>query len=208
MEISLRQLSKRYNREWIFKELSYELKAGESYAITGANGSGKSTLLQIISGYALPSAGLIEYRIGEDEIPAEEIYRYLTVATPYMELIEDFTLQEHLLFHYKFRRIRKPHTIEDIMKSSYLYDSRNKAVKNFSSGMKQRLKLALAFYTECELTLLDEPTSNLDQQGIEWYQLRMDELLTTGTMVIIASNQKYEYEKFCTTEINIHDFKA
>ncbi|ELR71811.1 ABC transporter, ATP-binding protein [Fulvivirga imtechensis AK7] len=207
MEISLQQLAKRYNKEWIFKDLTYTFNTGKSYALVGANGSGKSTLLQILSGYRLASSGKIIYQSDRIEVPADEVFSFISIATPYMELIEEFTLYEHLNFHFKFRKRRENYSIEDIMKSCYLQQSRDKIVKNFSSGMKQRLKLALAFYTESDLVLLDEPTSNLDEQGIAWYQDKLTELLNTSATVIIASNQKYEYQDFCTAQVNIHDYK-
>lgn len=208
MDILLQNLAKRYNKEWIFKDLTFEFKAAETYAIVGANGSGKSTLLQILSGYRLPSSGLIEYRSTNSTIPADEVFRYISIATPYMELIEEFTLYEHLSFHFKFRERRSSYSLDDIIESCYLKEARDKVVKNFSSGMKQRLKLALAFYTETDLILLDEPTANLDQQGIEWYQERVGELANAKTAtIVIASNQKNEYEAFCKEMLNIHDFK-
>lgn len=207
MEVSLQNLAKRYNKEWIFKDLNYELKAGESYALVGSNGSGKSTLLQIISGYHLPSAGHITYMNQGKPVAPEDVFQYISVATPYMELIEEFTLKEHLDFHFKFRKIREGYTIDRVMESCLLSNARDKYIKNFSSGMKQRLKLALSFYTQSELVLLDEPTSNLDNQGTKWYQERVRELKKTNATILIASNQDYEYEEFCTEYIDMLKFK-
>ena len=207
MEVSLHNLAKRYNKEWIFKDLSYDLKSGNNYALVGSNGSGKSTLLQIISGYHLPSAGSIIYSKNNKTVAAEDIYQYISLSTPYMELIEDFTLFEHLQFHFKFRKLRAHLNIDKVIQNCMLENARNKYIKNFSSGMKQRLKLALSFYTESELVLLDEPTSNLDVQGIAWYQEKVRELSQTDTTVIIASNQVHEYEEFCPEKINLLKFK-
>ncbi|UII32613.1 ABC transporter ATP-binding protein [Fulvivirga ulvae] len=207
MDVSLQNLAKRYNKEWIFKGLSYELKTGESYALTGSNGSGKSTLLQIISGYHLPSAGNIIYKGQGGLIAQEEVFQHISIATPYMELIEEFTLKEHLDFHFKFRKMREGFTIDKIMESCLLLGARNKYIKNFSSGMKQRLKLALSFYTESDLVLLDEPTSNLDRQGTDWYQERMRQLRKTNATILIASNQEYEYEEFCMQYIDMLKYK-
>lgn len=208
MEVSLQNLAKRYNKEWIFKDLNYNLNAGEGYALIGSNGSGKSTLLQIISGYHLPSAGSVTYMRNGKSISPEEVFQYISISTPYMELIEEFTLKEHLVFHFKFRKIREDFTIDRIIESCLLQNARNKYIKNFSSGMKQRLKLALSFYTESELVLLDEPTSNLDNQGTQWYQDRVRELTQTNTTILIASNQNYEYEEFCPHHINLLEYKT
>lgn len=207
MEVFLQKLGKRYNKEWIFRDLDYSLTSGSSYALVGSNGSGKSTLLQIISGYHLPSSGSIKYARNGKSIAADDIFRYISVSTPYMELIEDFTLKEHLEFHFKFRKLRKEYTIDKIIENCLLENARNKFIKNFSSGMKQRLKLALSFFTESELVLLDEPTSNLDNQGTSWYQEQVRELTKTDTTLIIASNQKYEYEEHCSEYINLLKFK-
>ncbi|MEX2336358.1 MAG: ATP-binding cassette domain-containing protein [Fulvivirga sp.] len=207
MEISLQQLSKRYNKEWIFRDLNYVFKAGNTYALVGANGSGKSTLLQIISGYRLPSSGKIIYSNNGTAVAGEEIYSSVAIAAPYMELIEEFTLLEHLKFHFKFRTLRANCTLNDVMESCYLLGAKDKYIKNFSSGMKQRLKLALALYTQTDLVLLDEPTSNLDAQGVIWYHDQLKELITAKNIVIIASNQAYEYENYCSEMIDLQLYK-
>lgn len=202
--IELHQLGKRFNREVIFKELDYQFSAGRSYALTGANGSGKSTLLQIISGFSLPTDGKVSYFFNEVKIEDEQVYKHLAIATPYMEVIEEFTLRELLDFHFKFKKPKAGHTIDTIIELAYLSDAQNKFVKNFSSGMKQRLKLALAFFSSSEVILLDEPTTNLDEKGIEWYQQQLTEL--GEVLLIIASNQKAEYDK-CQDVLSVMDYK-
>ncbi|MBL3656191.1 ABC transporter ATP-binding protein [Fulvivirga sediminis] len=207
MQISVEKLGKRYINEWIFKDFNYTFEHGKGYALTGHNGSGKSTLLTILSGYHLPSEGKITYQNEGKIIDAEKAFSYFTVATPYMELIEGFTLIEHLDFHFKFRDIQKGITPQEIMEVALLEKSANKYVQNFSSGMKQRLKLALAFYTKSDYILLDEPTSNLDAQGSDWYQEEMKKVIATNRSVIIASNQPEEYKAFCPYEISLTNFK-
>lgn len=207
MDISLEQLSKRYNKEWIFRDLNYNFSTGKNYALVGANGSGKSTLLQILSGYHLATSGEILYTSGGNVISGEAIYPHIALAAPYMELIEEFTLLEHLNFHFKFRKLQQGQTFQAVMESCYLGEARHKFVKNFSSGMKQRLKLALAFYTESEVILLDEPTSNLDAQGISWYHERLSKVINSNRTVIIASNQSYEYESYCSGTLDLERYK-
>ena len=204
MEITLKNLGKKYHREWVFKNLNAKLASKESYAITGANGSGKSTLIQVVSSALLPSFGTIIYQ-NDKHIPAKEVYRYLSMVSPYLELIEEFTLLEFLQFHFKFKTIKKNMDINDIINEAYLTDAKNKYLKNFSSGMKQRLKLALCFFSESLVLLLDEPTSNLDQKGIDWYKHHID-MNTPNKLVIVASNQKQEYAH-CNTVIDINDYK-
>ncbi len=204
MEITLENLSKKYHREWVFKNLNLKLLSGESYAITGPNGSGKSTLIQVIAGAMLPSSGKIAYQ-NHQEIPAEEIYQHLSFASPYLELVEEFTLVEFLEFHFKFKEVKKGMSVVDIVAETYLIDAKDKYIKNFSSGMKQRLKLALCFFSQSSIILLDEPTSNLDEKGIDWYKSHVQNDLSSK-LVMIASNQKEEYAH-CDTIVNINDYK-
>lgn len=203
-QVELQQLGKRFNREVIFKDLDYTFFQGKFYAITGSNGSGKSTLLQIISGFLLPSKGTVHYSSEEQVVEAEKVYRHLSLATPYMELIEDFTLYELFDFHFKFRDPRPGYPVDKIIDTAYLTPARDKYVKNFSSGMKQRTKLALALFSASDIVLLDEPTTNLDKQGIRWYRDLLEEL--NSPLVIVASNQEEEYEG-CDEVINIENYK-
>ncbi|UII23274.1 ABC transporter ATP-binding protein [Fulvivirga ligni] len=209
MKISIEKLGKRYQNEWIFRNFNYTFYQGKGYALTGHNGSGKSTLLKIISGYHLFTEGQISYfsEQSDNEIPIDSVFEHFTVATPYMELIEDFTLAEHLDFHFKFRKITDNISPKEIMEIAWLSNSAHKYIKNFSSGMKQRLKLALTFYTKSDYVLLDEPTSNLDAQGIDWYHAEIEKIASSDKTLIIASNQLEEYEKYCPEVINLTEIK-
>jgi ABC-type multidrug transport system ATPase subunit len=198
-EIEAAGLSKRFNREWVFKNLDYTFQSGKTYAITGPNGSGKSTLLQILWGQLPPTSGTVTYdKASQIQIPAEEIFKHLSIATPYMDLIEELTLDEHIRFHFRMRQIRNGLTHEDILEKLYLKEARDKNIANFSSGMKQRLKLGLAFYTEAKALFLDEPGTNLDERGLTWYTENLKEL-SKDLLVFIASNQRSEYPE--TAEI-------
>lgn len=205
MKISLDQIGRRFNREWIFRNLSYEFESGNSYAILGANGTGKSTLLQIISGNLSSSEGNIRYLNSDIEIAQEDIFDHLTMAAPYLELIEEFTLSELLDFHFRFKNYRKGIDKPALIELLGLKSSEFKALKNFSSGMKQRVKLALAFGSDTEIILLDEPTSNLDKQGSAWY-LNLVSEFSRDRLLIVCSNQEEEYG-FCTSFLNVTDFK-
>jgi ABC-type Mn2+/Zn2+ transport system ATPase subunit len=90
MKISLINAGKRFNRDWIFRNIHFEFTAGNSYAITGPNGSGKSTLLQVIGGAMMMSEGKTKYEVGglKSEVPVDEAYQYISIAAPYLELIE------------------------------------------------------------------------------------------------------------------------
>lgn len=205
MNITVKNLSKRFNREWIFKDFNYQFTPGNPYAIIGPNGSGKSTLLQILWGQMLPSQGQVSYENKEGKIPNDEIFRYVSISTPYMDLIDEFTLTEMVRFHFRFKKVRDNLSVPDVLDLFELSHARNKMISNFSSGMRQRLKLGLAFYAESDALFLDEPTTNLDKKSIEWYQKHRELVLDT-TLLFIASNQEYEYPP-SACKIDILDFK-
>lgn len=205
MRIKVDGISKRFNREWIFKNLNYEFKESETYAITGPNGSGKSTLLQVLWGQLIPSSGTVQFTEGENIVDTSDIYRHISIATPYMELIDEFTLHETLEFHFKFKKPKDSVAIPDIPDLMNLSQSKNKPLSNFSSGMRQRVKLGLAFFSASQILFLDEPTTNLDTKSIDWYLRNLEEIMKTRT-VIIASNQKQEYPEDCP-KIDITNYK-
>lgn len=204
MKILLNNLGRRFNKEWIFKNLSAEFISGQSYAILGPNGSGKSTLLSVLTGSLTPSEGEISYS-NSKEIPVENIYNYISLAAPYLELIETFTLKEIIDFHFKFKNFANDIDAKKLITILGLEKSVNKQIKYFSSGMKQRTKLALACCSDSPILFLDEPTSNLDVQGINWYR-ELIKNFTKNKLTIIGSNQIQEYE-FCDKQIQIADFK-
>ncbi|WP_439881728.1 ABC transporter ATP-binding protein [Pontibacter sp. MBLB2868] len=204
MQINLSNLGKRYNYEWIFRNLTYTFESGTSYAVLGHNGSGKSTLLTIVAGHNLYSEGEILYTEDNKTIAPDEAYRYLSLTAPYLELVEEFTLLEMIDFHTRFKPLRNNLPNSDLIERMGLQRSRNKYVKDFSSGMKQRLKLGLAIYSDTPLLLLDEPTTNLDQEGVAWYQEHVDQN-KTGRLVIVGSNIEHEYA-FCEHHLRISDY--
>jgi ABC-type multidrug transport system ATPase subunit len=206
MNISLQNIGRRFNREWIFRGIDYTFENNGKYAVLGANGSGKSTLLQVLNGSLVPSAGILKYYNAEQEIQAENIFNYLSLAAPYLEVIEEFSLNEMIDFHFKFKQFKAgmdKNAVADILN---LEGSRHKLIKYFSSGMKQRLKLALAFCADTPMLMLDEPTSNLDTQGIDWY-LGLVEKFSEGRLTIVCSNQEHEYS-FCDNRLSIADYKS
>lgn len=205
LTVTVKDLNKRFNREWIFKNFSYTFRSGTTYAITGPNGSGKSTLLQVLWGQVPQTSGSLQYSINKNIIDIENICSYISIATPYLDLIDDFTLNEQLNFHFKLKQIRSSVSINELMEIMYLKQAKDKYLGNFSSGMKQRVKLALAFYTQADLIFLDEPGTNLDDQAFAWYKNELQKLPIKST-VFIASNNSAEYPINATT-INLMDFK-
>jgi ABC-type multidrug transport system ATPase subunit len=204
MHITLQNIGKRYNREWIFRGVNLEFTAGKKIAITGSNGSGKSTLLQTIAGALMLSEGKIIYTTAAGEwIADNKAYEQISLAAPYLEMIEEMTTSEMLEFHRLFKKMKGNN--QDILSSVGIAAAANKQIRYFSSGMKQRLKLAIAFYSKTTVLLLDEPTTNLDASGIAIYKKLLD-TETDDRLVIICSNDKTEYD-CCETIISIEDYK-
>jgi len=204
MKIEVKDLSKRFNREWIFKNLSFQFTEN-TYAIVGPNGSGKSTLLQILWGQMLPSKGEIIYSQNNNLIPADEVFQHVAIATPYLELIDEFTLTEMINFHFRFKKARQQKTTKELLELFELSHAHDKTIANFSSGMRQRLKLGLAFYSQTAMLFLDEPTTNLDKKATAWYQQHLASI-PAETTLIIASNQEHEYPA-TATKLDILKYK-
>ncbi len=206
LKISLENIGKKFKNEWIFRNLSFEFLKNESIAIIGPNGSGKSTLMQALAGAIPINEGKVTYINEEKFIPDENWHDLLSFSAPYLELIEEFTLAESVNFHIKFKPFQNDLTSSDFLQIIDLEKHKNKPVKNFSSGMRQKLKLGLAFYSRTQILLLDEPTSNLDQNGFEWYLHNVEKALK-DKIVIVSSNEPKEYT-FCEKHLNILDFKV
>lgn len=205
MQIEVRNLSKKFYREWIFRGVSLIMKKGETYVFTGPNGSGKSTLMLTLAGMLPPTQGEIFYSNAQQTIANDDFYKYQSIVAPYVELIEEYTLAELLDFHLSFKAPLPMYNSKDILRSMYLENAKHKYIKQFSSGMKQRLKLGLAFYVQSPVLFLDEPCSNLDHQGIQWYRNEVQQVLK-NKLIIICSNQPYEYD-FSKNIINIEQYK-
>jgi ABC-type multidrug transport system ATPase subunit len=203
--VRLNNVGKRFNREWIFRRFTYQFQSGKKYAITGPNGSGKSTLLQVIAGSLTHNEGNIEFKNEQQTTNNEQLYSYISIAAPYLELIEEMTAKEMLQFHAQFKPLINNHSIEEILQTVGLQNAINKQIRYYSSGMKQRLKLAQAFFSNTPILLLDEPTTNLDADGIALYHHLINNC-TFNKLVIVSSNDKQEYE-FCEEVIGIGGYK-
>jgi len=206
MQISLSDTGKRFNRDWIFRKLSYQFNPGNAYAITGANGSGKSTLLQLIAGAIVASEGSISYCSGNGNVIApEKVFTHIAIATPAQELIEEMTLSEFLAFHHQFKPFLPGLPVADIAGLVSLEHAAHKQIRYYSSGMKQRVKLAQAILSDTPCVLLDEPCSNLDEPGIRLYHSLISDY-TANRLVVVSSNDRQEYS-FCKHIIDIQQFK-
>jgi ABC-type multidrug transport system ATPase subunit len=201
MKIDLQNAGKRYNREWIFRHADIEFHSTQHTAITGPNGSGKSTVLQCIGGMLDLSEGSISFSGTTNELA----YKKISFCAPYLELIEEMTLAEFLSFHCSFKPFIPGFTAKKIIEEIGLEAAGQKQIRNFSSGMKQRAKLAQAIYSDTEIVLLDEPCSNLDDKGIALYH-QLVKNYCQQRLVIVCSNDPVEYD-FCEKKISVMDYK-
>jgi ABC-2 type transport system ATP-binding protein len=205
MNIKLTNLGKRYNREWVFRNLNFQFDINKHYAITGPNGSGKSTLLQIISGSAIYNEGEIVYHYLDKPVEPEKIFKKISFAAPYLDLVEEMTLQEFLNFHRNMKSWISPFDTKQIILLLDLERSAHNQIRYFSSGMKQRVKLAQAIFSDVPAVLLDEPATNLDEEGIQLYKTLIENYCK-NRLVIISSNDKEEYS-FCGEFIDMLNYK-
>lgn len=211
MTIQITGLGKRFNRDWIFRNLSIELLSGSCTAVLGPNGSGKSTLLSVLWNQVPQSEGSFTYSINGNQIDQDSIFKYITIAAPYLELPEELSLQEILEFHFRFKIPAAGLTFESIRNLIGLTETGNRPFREFSSGMKQRVKVGLALLSDASVTFLDEPTTNLDDQGIQWYQDILQQALkpthrSSLRTLVIATNSKVDYLPG-TPVIQMNDFK-
>jgi len=204
MKILASQVEKKFRQELVIKNFNYSFQAGQSYAITGPNGSGKSTLINVLSQFSLPTKGKVQYTKDNQEISSEDSFRHIAFVAPYTEIIEEFNPMEMIEFLKKSGYLPGYFDIEAFEDYSELKISRHKIIKNFSSGMKQKVKLSLAMASERPILLLDEPTSNLDEKAKYWFKEKLKD--HQGKLIIIASNEQEEINQ-CTQNLSILDFK-
>lgn len=206
MRILLDKIGKRFNDEWVFRKLDLEIVPARHCVVLGPNGSGKSTLLNIISSRVTPDEGNIIFENEGRIIDIENAYKFISICSPYIELIEAFTLVENIQFFTSFKKIKNNLSVKELVEVIDLKNVRNKKLSQFSSGMKQRVKLALAIFADTRLTLLDEPCMGLDAEGIQWYNRIISFTSSDETVIVGSNSQPHEYS-FCSYQMNISDYK-
>ena len=199
-------LSKNFGRRLIFKDINFRVECSGIMGISGPNGSGKSTLVKIIAGISSPSGGKIIHNNDGNEILSENLHNYIGFVSPYLVLYEEFSAWENLNYFAEIRDVKfNKEKIEYLLNQFLLFDRKNDMVKTYSSGMKQRLKFIFALMHSPKLIILDEPTSNLDQEGKESvYNIITEE--GKSSIVIIASNEASDLS-LCSTELKLENFK-
>lgn len=198
--VELVDIGKKFGREWLFRHFSFAFEQGQPTAIIGANGSGKSTLMKVIAAALPPNEGQVVYRNTQGEaIDIDHYPQLLSWAAPYLRLPQDFTLDEVYHFHSRFKQMRLSH--DEWLDTLQLRAHRHKALRFFSSGMRQKVQLSLALFSNTPLLLLDEPTMNLDKENAAWYKRHVLASIQER-IVIISSNESAEYD-FCTRRIRL-----
>lgn len=204
--ITLSNISKKFSGQWIFKDVNVKFQQGDIVAITGYNGSGKSTFLQILAGYVTPSGGSLDFIVEDKKLHEDDLYKHIALCAPYLDLIEEMTLVELISFYLTFKSIQDQLPAAEIINITQLEHTADRQIKNFSSGMKQRVKLALALLSDVPFVLLDEPVSNLDQQGLEWY-LQLVNQCKKDKILFISSNRVKDETQMCNKLLNIENYK-
>ncbi|HTA28631.1 MAG TPA: ATP-binding cassette domain-containing protein [Bacteroidia bacterium] len=202
MNITLKNAGKKYSNNWIFRNFSYSFIAGKRYVVLGPNGSGKSTLLKIISGGATLSEGSTEYIFNSKTIKPEDVFQYVSIAAPWLDIPEEYTQEEIITFHTKFKKFVNGISVKDAIKIIDLEHAREKHYRNFSSGMKQRVKLGLAILTDAPLLLLDEPVTALDAKSVDWYKNMINQYSKDKTILVFSNNREEEFG-FCEEKVQI-----
>jgi len=192
--LKAKDICKYYSRSLLFKDISFELAPGDVLAITGWNGSGKSTLIRIIAGLVRASSGTVSMFCEDKLVPKESRRRFIGMVAPALSLYDELTALENMVFFCKVRGVNSQvEACRDTLEMVGLSEHAHKLSGRYSSGMKQRLKLAQALLHHPPLLLLDEPGTNLDSKGMDIVKDMISNQRKWG-MTIIASNEQREVD--------------
>ncbi len=204
MTIELHDLGKKYSGRWLYRNVSRTFEDGGHYAITGPNASGKSTLLKLMAGQVEPNEGEVSWRRDGEAFEAARLYTELAISAPYLQLYDQMTLLETIRFHRQHKPMKEDKSEDQFIREIDLEDASNRPLSEFSSGMMQRVKLGLAWMTDSQVLLLDEPLSNLDKTGVSWY-LELAEKYKEKRLIIVFSNAQEREYSFCDEVISLEN---
>lgn len=191
--IHVNNISKKYGFQRVVQDFSKEFYSGKIYGISGRNGSGKSTLIKMLSGYLSPSSGIIKYSIQDKAVTRNSIFKHIALSSPYTDIIQEYTTQEMLIFHQKFKPFKKSMDYETFENEIELKGQKLKPIQNFSSGMKQKINLGLNILSNTPILFLDEPTSFLDNHAKEWFKKLLFNHID-DRLVVMASNDNFDLD--------------
>jgi heme exporter protein A len=205
VSLTVAGITKSFSRRAIFRDISFSLHGGDSLAITGRNGSGKSTLVKILCDVLTPTAGAVQYAIDGKNVSMESAKDQLGMVSPYLQLYDEFSGLENLELLSRIRSNNFPidERSSEFLKLVGLWDRRKDMVRTYSSGMKQRLKYAFALLHRPLVLILDEPTSNLDAEGVDVVKSVVENQKSSGILVV-ATNDAME-ARWCGQELQLGD---
>jgi len=181
-------ISKRFGLRTIFSAITLQLGAGDRLAVTGNNGSGKSTLVKVLANVAERTEGRVEWSLQGTPLPDEQLPQHLGFVAPYLQLYTEFTAWEHLEMVQKLRGLPMNGAWgKELFQRFGLLGREHELLRTFSSGMLQRVKFICALIHAPAFLILDEPTTNLDERGIQ----TMRQVVAEGAprrITIIATN--------------------
>ena len=201
LSIELQEVAKRFGREWILQHLTLSYRSGTIYGIEGPNGSGKSTLLRILAGQLSPSRGRIAYTLAGRPLPVQEVYQQVSWTAPYLEVVEELSIEEFLQFHFGLKPLLPGLSVESVLDRIELRAFRKRSLLDCSSGMRQRVLLATGLYAHTPLLLLDEPTVTLDRSAADWFMTEL-RVYAGGRLTVIASNDERDLAQ-CSTVLGL-----
>jgi len=199
-------LNKSFGRRLIFNDLQFKFDKAGVYGISGPNGSGKSTLVRIIAGIIGASKGKIIHKLNDKEILEEQLHNHIGFVSPYLVLYEEFSAFENFKLFAEIRGVKfNQERVDYLLNKFLLFKRKDDLLKTYSSGMKQRVKFIFALMHSPQLLILDEPTSNLDDEGKgSVYELVKEE--GQNSIVLIASNEKHDLEN-CSDIVYLGKYK-
>ncbi len=208
-QLTVAELTKRFTRKPIFAPVSFSAKQGEIVALCGANGSGKSTLLKIIAGLVTPSSGEVEWKLSEKKLTVDDLSIHIGFVAPYLELYRELTAIEHVQFIADLKNIKctNEEAIALLTHFGLQADiaSGDRFVGQYSSGMKQRVALAMASVGNPSILLFDEPSATLDEAGIAILFSHIHSSVAKGKIVIIATNDERE-KQLAHNVVELHPY--
>lgn len=192
--LKVENLGKKFHSKWVFRKVCFESRPGDVVSILGPNGSGKSTLLKLIAGLMAPTEGKINR-------PDQNFNRSIGYSGLDLQLYPHLTAYEHLRLGAKLRGIES--NVDSLLEKISLYSFAHTLVQTFSSGMKARLKLALAIQAKPKLLLLDEPEVSLDSKGSDLLSQIVDEQKKEG--IILWATNDLSVTKEHTDKITLYE---
>ena len=205
MKITLQDIGKKWGKDWLYRNVSLIIEPNKPLVLLGSNGSGKSTLLKIVSGLLSPTEGIVSWQITQTEVPIEKRYLHASFAAPYLQLYEELSMQEAFALQHKLKPLSVKNASEFCEKIG-LQVNPSKVMYSFSSGMKQRVKLGFALLSNTSFVFLDEPCTNLDDDGTKTYQSLLNQCIDSGKIVVIASNADLREYPSSAEQFNVQQF--